>query len=173
MTRKGDWMTTFTGKQFWPLDPRPEEVDIEDIAHALSMMCRFGGHCREFYSVAEHSVRCWEVHQTLACLLHDAAEAYVADVIRPVKQFIDGYRAIESGVAGTIELHFGLPFGATEGDEIKAVDRLLLSTEHRDLLPDGHTWSVDSVTPLKWKIVPWTPMDAKSRFLRAFHQCRA
>ena len=54
--RKGDWMQTYTGRQFWPIDPRANEVHIEDIAHALSMMCRYNGHCRTFYSVAEHSV---------------------------------------------------------------------------------------------------------------------
>lgn len=54
--RRGDWIQTFTGRRFWPLDPRPEDVCIEDIAHALSLKCRFGGHCTRFYSVAEHSV---------------------------------------------------------------------------------------------------------------------
>jgi hypothetical protein len=56
IAERGDWIQTATGRPFWPIDPRPEDIDIEDIAHALSMLCRFGGHCLRFYSVAEHSV---------------------------------------------------------------------------------------------------------------------
>src|SRR4051812_6540197 len=87
--QKGDWMQTISGKAFFPLDPRPADVDIQDIAHALAFQCRFGGHVKEFYSVAEHSVRV-----SLICahedakwgLLHDATEAYLSDIVRPVKR---------------------------------------------------------------------------------------
>ena len=78
-SRNGDWLQTFTGKAFFPLDPRPEEMDIFDIAHALSNLCRYGGHCNKFYSVAEHSVlvsilcRLYYGEQVaLQGLLHDA-----------------------------------------------------------------------------------------------------
>jgi hypothetical protein len=97
MGRKGDWIQTFTGKQFWPLDPRPDEVYIEDIAHALGNICRFNGHCLRFYSVAEH---CFHVSHkvvpglALMGLLHDAAEAYVCDVVRPVKPYLKEYKKI-------------------------------------------------------------------------------
>src|SRR5262245_27549306 len=101
--RIGDWMQTISGRKFWPLDPRPEEVCIEDIGHALSLVCRFGGHCHTFYSVAEHSVRVSllaedmaksSAHWTdenirmiaLSGLLHDAAEAYIGDMVRPLKR---------------------------------------------------------------------------------------
>jgi len=81
------WITTYTGKRFHYLDPQPEEIDIVDIAHALSLTCRFGGHCKEFYSVAEHSIRVAEIvpkEFQLLALLHDAGEAYTGDVQSPI-----------------------------------------------------------------------------------------
>ena len=122
--RKGDWMQTYTGRQFWPLDPRPEEVVIEDIARALSMQCRFAGHCAKFYSVADHSVRVSmlaDENSTLALagLLHDAAEAYVVDVPRPLKRFLPGYKEIEREVARAIEKRFGLPGDIFEHGAVK------------------------------------------------------
>src|SRR5579885_2784587 len=86
--RHGDWIQTYCGVAFYPLDPRPEEILIEDIAHALSMLCRFTGHVKRFYSVAQHCVyvshRC-DPKDALWGLLHDAAEAYLNDISRPVK----------------------------------------------------------------------------------------
>jgi len=104
------WMQTFTGRKIDLLAPKPEDVDIEDIAHALSMICRFNGHCRDFYSVAEHSLlvellcgadlafrprslegsppRYDDAKNRLCCLLHDAAEAYLGDICTPVKRAI-------------------------------------------------------------------------------------
>ena len=88
--RRGDWIQTYLGIQFWPLDPRPEEVMLFDIAHSLSNMCRFTGHCREFYSVAQHSVIVSQnVPREDAAwgLLHDASEAYMT--MRRLESFID------------------------------------------------------------------------------------
>lgn len=101
--RRGNWMQTYTGKQYWPIDPRADEVDIIDIAHALSNMCRYGGHCRTFYSVAEHSVLVsqWLRKQghdkpiQLKGLMHDGTEAYCTDVPRPLKHMLAGYDDIE------------------------------------------------------------------------------
>src|SRR5579862_5085028 len=98
------WIQTYTGRKFWPLDPRSWDVCLEDVAHALAVKCRYGGHCRGFYSVAQHSVL---VSQLLAewkadiwtvrwGLLHDANEAYSADVVRPIKNTMrDVWKAIE------------------------------------------------------------------------------
>jgi hypothetical protein len=99
--RTGDFMQTYTGRQYWPMDPRPHEVYIEDIAHSLSLQCRYAGHCIKFYSVAEHSVliarhlaatRAPEV--AFAGLLHDAPEAYCVDIPRPLKPYLTNYKAI-------------------------------------------------------------------------------
>jgi len=84
--RIGDWIQTYTGKRFWPLDPRPEDVDILDIAHSLSLLCRFTGHTSSFYSVSQHSILvAQEVPKRLRlwALFHDAAEAYIGDIARP------------------------------------------------------------------------------------------
>ncbi len=92
------WLKTFTGKKFYPLDPHESDVDIRDIAHALSLQCRFAGHTRKFYSVAEHCVRVsYEVPDSLAmeALLHDASEAYLVDIPRPIKPYLSGYAGAE------------------------------------------------------------------------------
>ena len=136
--RVGDWIQTFTGKQFWPLDPRPGDIHIEDIAHALSNICRFTGHCRTFYSVAEHSVR---VAATLPqrCelwgLLHDASEAYLCDLPRPVKRsgalgvlYCEAERKLSMAVAEKFALDWPEP------PEVKLADDILLVTEQRDLM---------------------------------------
>lgn len=101
--RRGDWMITFTGRRFWPLDPRVEDVSFADIAHGLSLICRYGGHSRCFYSVAEHCVHLavWFLEQgrdDLArhALLHDGSEAYIGDIIRPLKPQLPQFKAAES-----------------------------------------------------------------------------
>ena len=86
---RGPWMTTFTGKRFYPEDPKPEDITIEDLAHALANTCRWGGHTDVFYSVAQHSVLTSLVADRpyrRGMLLHDGAEAYVGDLPRPLKR---------------------------------------------------------------------------------------
>ena len=89
---------TYTGRQFFPLTPRQEDIDIEDIAHSLSRLCRFNGHCKSFYSVAEHSYRISYIvppEFALWGLLHDAGEAYLSDLPRPIKHQIPEFIEIE------------------------------------------------------------------------------
>src|ERR1051325_11429351 len=108
---RGDWMQTFSGRRFYPLSPRSDELDPADIAHALSLLCRYGGHVERFYSVAEHCVLMSEwvdPANALAALLHDATEAYVVDVPRPLKRQLAGYREIEAAVWLAIATRFGL-----------------------------------------------------------------
>jgi len=134
MIRKGDWQQTYTGKRFWPLDPRSREVDIIDIAWSLSNQCRFLGHSSRFYSVAEHSV--WVSHYCLQFplegLLHDAAEAYLADVPRPLKPYLHGFREIEDNLLLVIfkkyDLKWPLPF------EVERIDTALLRDEQEQLM---------------------------------------
>ena len=92
------WIQTYTGRKFFPLTDEPGEIDLRDIAHSLALQCRFNGHCRQFYSVAEHSVRVSHIlpdEEAAWGLLHDAAEAYVSDLPRPLKLTVPDFRAAE------------------------------------------------------------------------------
>lgn len=133
-----DYITTYTKIHFTPLEPEKEEISVEDIAHALSLMCRANGHFPEFYSVAQHCIHCCAEAKArglsgrvvLACLLHDAGEAYLADITRPVKKNLPEYQRIEEGLLLAIYSRF-LGSGLTAEEEclVKAVDDELLYHE--------------------------------------------
>jgi hypothetical protein len=163
------WIQTFTGKKFDPVEAGVELIDIRDIAHSLSMQCRFNGHCRSFYSVAEHCVRVSKIltgTNALWGLLHDAAEAYVSDLPRPVKARLPQFVEIEDRLLQKIIGHFHLPWPMPA--EVCAADDQLLATEARDLMNDQLApWT--SQTPLAETIHPMTPHQAKQAFLDRFH----
>jgi hypothetical protein len=169
--RHGDWMQTFTGKAFYPLDPRPSEVDPVDIAHALSMICRFGGHSTRFYSVAEHSVLVSYAVSPAAALwglMHDAAEAYVGDMVRPLKRSMPAYQVTELRVIRAIADRFRLNWKCPA--EVKTADTRLLVDErdalmNASILPWG---SLEGIEPLGVEIVGWSPEEAKAQFLTRF-----
>lgn len=173
-SRKGDWIQTYTGRIFWPIDPLPEEVFIEDIAHALSNQCRFAGHTETFYSVAQHSVLVSKNLNdgfALRGLLHDAPEAYLVDLIRPVKHFStlgEAYKELEEALDRVICSRFGLPLPMP--DAVKYMDNRLLETEKRDLLkPMPKKWH-EYAPPLKEKIIPQSPKEAEFAFLARFRE---
>lgn len=163
--RKGDWIQTFSGRQFWPLDPKPEDFDVVDIAHALGQLCRFNGHCVRFYSVAEHSVhiaRQAPASLKLTALLHDAAEAYLADVPRPVKRFLVGYADLEHGIEQALAIRYGLswPWAA----EIRELDNRMLATEKAQAMaPEPAPWA-PSGEPLTVELEFWPSWRADVRF---------
>tara|TARA_Y100000296_G_scaffold80472_1_gene106049 strand:- start:298 stop:885 length:588 start_codon:yes stop_codon:yes gene_type:complete len=137
------FITTFTGRRFYFLDPKPDMVCIEDIAQALSNTCRFTGHVREFYSVAEHSVRVAQqvpAKFVVPALLHDAAEAYLVDLPRPLKQFVHvfvgdslvPYNVLESATLHVIAQAFD--FTWKEHAEVKEADNRMLASEYRALM---------------------------------------
>lgn len=168
--RKGDWIQTFTGRKFWPLDPRPEDVCVEDIAHALSLLCRFGGHCVRFYSVAEHSlyVSQHSGEHTLWGLLHDASEAYLVDVPRPLKKDLANYREIETGLQRTICEAFGLD--AEQPDAVAHADLAILMTERLQIMTRApEPWASDTY-PLDVRIGCYPPYTAEMAFLETFHR---
>ncbi|MFN4169980.1 MAG: hypothetical protein ACK4HD_16845 [Pannonibacter phragmitetus] len=171
--RKGDWMQTYTGRQFWPLDPRPEDVDIRDIARSHAMMCRYAGHVGKFYSVAEHCCHIFDAAADLGpegrlwALLHDAAEAYVVDVPRPVKPYLTNYRGLEDGVMAAIAAHFGLPMEMPAA--IKELDRRILADERAHVAcVTEHEWS-DCGPALGIEILGWQPIEAERQFLSRFY----
>ena len=165
---RGDWMQTFSGQRFYPLDPRPEEINADDIAHALSLLCRYGGHVDRFYSVAEHCVLMSEAvapEHALYALLHDATEAYVCDVPRPLKRQLAGYREIEEMVWLAIAERFGLPPTSVLPAEVKEADNRILLTERDALMPNTiYSWSVDGLEPLPVRVEGWTPQYAETRY---------
>lgn len=135
MTKTTDWIQTYTGKRFYPLEPDADLICIKDIAHSLSMQCRFNGHTAKFYSVAEHSVKLsreffcgW--HYKLAALLHDASEAYLSDIPRPIKHepSMWFYRVAEKNLQTMIFDKFCPGWEQAEKD-IKKNDALILAHE--------------------------------------------
>jgi hypothetical protein len=149
---RGSWMQTFTGRKFYPLDPRPEEIDPRDIAHALSLICRFGGHTRRFYSVAEHCVLMSEVMPTrelaLWALLHDATEAYVGDMVRPLKHHMPEYRAVEDRVMAAIAERFSLTTAVMPAEVKDADSRIILDERAALLSAPPEPWQQDELEPL-------------------------
>lgn len=148
---------TYTKKMFDPLNPERELVDILDIAHSLSMLCRANGHFRSFYSVGQHCINCAEEARArgysprlqLACLLHDASEAYLSDVTRPVKQELPRYRQIEEPLQEMLWQHFlGTPLTPQEQAQVFAIDDDILENEFPALM--GARLK-DTVPPLKSK----------------------
>ena len=166
---KGEcWIETFTGKFINPLNLKPEDIDICDIAHALSLICRFNGHCIENYSVAEHSIRVSDLlkgEDKLTGLLHDASEAYMADIARPVKWALPQVREVEGLIQIAINTKFNL-----KGDwrAVKKADNILLATEARDLMrTKGADWYLP-IAPLETRIVTWDSKLAEQKFLAYF-----
>jgi hypothetical protein len=170
--RKGDWMQTITGKQFWPLDPRPEEVDILDIAGALSKLCRYGGQCLRFYSVAEHCVHVANYAPDdlkLTALLHDASEAYLSDVIRPIKSHLANYLDIEAGLERVIAERFGLTWQWHH--HVKQLDTAILADERdQAMAPPPVPWPQTTEPPLGVELQFWSPNRARAEFILAFRR---
>ena len=168
-SRVGDWLQTYTGRCFWPLDPRAEEIDIEDIAHSLAMKCRYGGHVLRFYSVAEHSVLVSQhVPQDFAfwALLHDAAEAYSADVPRPLKRNMPDWKPMEARIMRAVCERFGLP--ASEPAAVSAVDFAMTTDERAALMTACRRDWGELPAPVGAAIRCLAPSDAESLFLARF-----
>ena len=167
------WIQTYSARPFYPLNPRPDDVFVEDIAHSLSFQCRFNGHCRRFYSVAEHSVRVADILPTelrLWGLFHDAAEAYVSDLPRPVKAQLPDYQQAEDVILRVVAEKFGLSWPMPQ--RVREADDRLLVTEARDLMgPPPQSWGL-SAQPLLDKIEPRSAAEAEALFLRRFEELR-
>lgn len=158
------FITTYTGKSFDIIAATPDDLDIEDIAAALSKLCRWGGHTKVFYSVAEHSIHVASMlpeSLALAGLLHDAAEAYVGDVIGPLKgqNFMSTYRLLEWRFLDMIDKKFKVD---TDHDKVKAVDLAVLRAEELVLIKN-------QTGPAKPVIRCWTPEEARVKFMQAFY----
>jgi hypothetical protein len=178
------------GRMFWPLDARPNEVRIEDIAHSLANICRWGGRCSHFYSVAQHSLLVSEIVEethpdiALQALLHDAAEAYLGDIITPLKGGLlfevyagdvverMAFHSVEKRLHTTILIGLGVPLPSTDDDiVIAAADEVALATEARDLMGDPE-WA-RTAPAREARIFPLPPEAAKRAFLAAVQRLTA
>ena len=165
------YINTYTGKHFYYDDPR--DFDIKDIARALSNLCRFTGHLEHFYSVAQHCVIASQIvpeHLALEALLHDATEAYLGDVNKPLKRLLPDYQLIEHRVEQALRVQFNLPLEMSRG--VKQADLIMLATERRDFgMEDGTPWPVlEGIEPLAQMITPLRPDAAMSAFMVRYHE---
>lgn len=165
-------ISTYDGDFFDYENPEGHEYNINVIAHALSNLCRYGGHSNDFYSVAEHSVlvsRLLPRRLALVGLLHDASEAYCGDVASPLKRLIPEYRKIEDRVQAAIAKHFGLPFPFPE--EIHHADKVLYRTERASICSvDDTLWFTDLPEDKNIMIACMPPKDAKAFFLSRYKE---
>ena len=178
--RKGDWMLTYTGRKFFPMDPRPEDVCIADIAHALSLVCRFGGQLKEHYSVACHSLNVWWAIPAslgpkvqLCALLHDAPEAYIGDMIAPLKRHIPQFQKVEELVWGAIAGRYFGDQSLQLPKEVKLADKQVLLGERDKFMSKDHgIWleDIDGIQPAEIKFSQPSEM-AEMFFVRAFREC--
>jgi hypothetical protein len=170
---KEAWIQTYTGKKFFPLNPRIEDICIQDIAHALSMQCRFTGHCKKFYSVAQHSVLvsylCNEQDRKHG-LLHDGSEYALGDVSSPLKRSgrFEEYKKMEKVLQAAIYRVFDL--SEAEPPSVKAADLLMLGIEAQTLLEPKHPDWKYPVIPPPLAVIPLSPEQAETLFLQRFNE---
>lgn len=168
------FIQTLSGKKFDYVNATVDDIEIEDIATALSHICRFAGHLPEFYSVAQHSVLCSQLvppEFAFEALMHDAAEAYCQDIPAPLKALLPDYRRIETFVDELIRFKFDLPL--TQSAVVKYADLTMLATERRDLeIDDGTEWPMLEGIPTSdlIQIVPLRPGQAYGLFIARFNE---
>lgn len=163
------WILTNSARQFELMTPKSANITTTDLAHALAHICRFNGHCKHHYSVAQHSLLVASIvpeeHQ-LAALLHDAPEAYIGDMVRPLKQLksMSSFRVAEHVIWQAICARFDLDPKLPQC--IKDADMIALATERRELMPDhpGKWDCLEGVEPLPQHLPRWTPEEARQNF---------
>jgi hypothetical protein len=181
MTKKKTWLQTFSGRRVCVEDPETDEIYLEDILVALPKLCRFNGHCKDFYSVAQHCVLGAEFalewfNKDVAkeFLLHDATETYVGDTIRPIKRTLNkrfpGYEDVEKGFWRAISYKFNIPLEHSEA--CQHIDNVMLTWEKRDLLPNSEEWP--NLPDIRAYNLPtltgWTWEKAESEYRNAYNK---
>ncbi len=154
----GDTILTYSGHYLNVFDPNPDHICIEDIAHALSHIPRFAGHLEKVVSVAEHSIKVMlmvDPAHRLEALLHDASEAYLMDIPKPIKRHLPDYQKLENRLMEVIAAKFGFSFPMSE--QVKKADRDRLEYEHKALRIEKGLY-----------YYPWTALEAKKRFIEIY-----
>lgn len=175
MNKEEEYIFTYTGKKVHIFDPRPEEFDIRDIAHGLAFNCRFSGHTRKYYSVAEHSVIMAMFSSSLDvglhCLLHDASEAYLRDLASPIKRQMPEYKLVENRLQRAILEAFGLD-PASPNAEVHELDERAFWAEVKHLMPKvpHEDWLITDKPNNALPVIPvcWGPETAEQEYLLAF-----
>lgn len=183
MGARPNYIPTVSGGRVYLDRPDPADIDIRDIAHGLSNVCRFGGQCAQFYSVAQHSVLVSDLcgadgnaRHALAGLLHDASEAYTSDVPTPVKDFCLGLRDLEDRLMRAIALKFDFTYPLAR--MVKTADRSALGLEWAVFMPD-QAYPYNEILPGEMDVAPfglaggridrWQPNLARNLFLDRFN----
>ena len=178
----GPYIQTSSGRWFNPFEPDPEQIDPDDIARALANVCRFGGHTRAFYSVAQHSVivselveaRGGDVEDVFAALMHDATEAYLGDMPHPIKHRSPlgaAFKEAENRLEAVLQARFAIK---ADVPEIKRVDRALLATERGAFSSISWDWpELEGVEALDLELVAWSPDEAARRFSERYAELDA
>lgn len=170
---RGDWMQTFTGKAFYPLDVHEDDIDILDIAHSLALQCRYNGHVDKHYSVAEHCVLLSHIvapEKALWALLHDAPEAYIGDMVRPLKKHMPDFMAADDRITAVIALKYGLD-GTVIPADVTAMDIQICLNERNALLgTPPMEWAIDGDPIPNVTIHAWDWQMAELQYLERFHE---
>ena len=182
MAEPGPFLQTVSGRRVNPFDPDPSQLDADDIARALANVCRFGGHSRVFYSVAQHSVivselveqRGGDADDVFAALMHDASEAYLGDMPHPIKHrsalgaaFREAEARLEEAIRERFKIKPDVPV-------VKIVDRALLATERRAFSSEAWHWpELEDVEPLDLELTAWSPDEAAAEFARRYAELEA
>lgn len=170
MADRGPWIQTYTGRAFPLFDATPEDINPTDIAHSLGMQCRYNGHVHTFYSVAEHCVlmsHAVSPENALWALLHDATEAYVGDMVAPLKRTMPDFKAAEDRIMAAICERYGL--APEMPAEVKAADRRILHDERWQALgPTPRPWmpELEALEPLGVRLSFWAPETASGLYRR-------
>jgi 5'-deoxynucleotidase YfbR-like HD superfamily hydrolase len=158
MEKKDSWISTYHGGRFYAFEPKAEDIQIEDIAHALSLTCRYSGHCKFFFSVAQHSIGVSYILKWLGYdskiqlygLLHDASEAYVCDIPKDIKHNMPEYQRIEKKIQNAIWGTFGLePPTDTIKAIIKQADNMMLLEEAKTLMLNWQEWDIPTYNSIR------------------------
>lgn len=169
------YISTYSGRQINLLDPQPDQFCIEDIAHALSMQCRFAGNCSSFYSVAQHCVIVSTLvpeEYALPALAHDFGEL-IGDIASPIKALVPQIKEIEDRIMEAIAIRFGISFD--HYDVIKHADLVAMATEKRDLMKNSpEPWDIlKGIEPAPFRIFPMPQPAAKRALLQRFNELTA
>lgn len=176
-----DYITTYGGTHFVPAKPEMDKIHITDIAHALSLICRGSGHVKTFFSVGQHCIHCaleaeargYSRRIVLACLLHDASEAYISDVPSPFKKYLKEYNVFEEKLLETIYTKYlGAALTDEEQSRVKEIDDDMLYFDLRDLLGDPDDRQEPAVkTVISHQVVPFE--EVERRYLELFYRYKA